>query len=270
MVQDVENFLVQFSGLIDDVKHNKSDFVSKQALKNEISDTCKVWLNKISNGLRTAENVIETEINDIDSVFEKALELSSASNRKTTYVNLFSSTHKRIQRNILIPLIRASRTTPPVWQGIATKISNVVSGEEKIYYDEASTAARAGCYKAAIVMAGCAFIDRLHNLVVKRGLSQFNRTSRQLKATRKGFYAKFNKEFSLKFENELQEIFDRDLVIVISAMVVLDLNQTREILHLLDTRNNCAHPSQYVADELVYANFLNEVYNLILNNPKIL
>ena len=118
-------------------------------------------------------------------------------------------------------------------------------------------------------MVWCAVIDRLRKLVEKIGLDVFNKTSRQLKAKKKGFYKRFSKEFTLSLRNELQEIFDRDLIIVISAMVDLDFNEVRAIFHLFDTRNNCAHPSNYIMDEFAYINYLNEVLKLVLDNSKL-
>jgi hypothetical protein len=269
MVEDVENFLVSLSGLVDEIKRNKAELVSKQGLTTNVGSTCKLWLNRISNSLRAGGGVEEPEINGIDAIFEKLLQLSSSPNRKSTYIKDLNLARKIIQKAVLIPLIKANRTSPPIWQGVASKITAHTSAEEKLYYDEAFAAAKAGCFKAAVVMTGCAIVDRLRKLVLKKGLPQFNKTSRQLKAATKGYYSKFNKEFDLKIENELQEVFDKDLVIVVSGMVALDLNQTKEILHLLETRNNCAHPSAYIADELAYAHFLNEANNLILSNPKL-
>lgn len=269
MVQEIENFIERLGNLVSKIKQNKSTFISRKVLKDEINSVSSVWLRRISTGLRTESSLEEEEVNKVDATIESILELTVGNNRKSSYLNFLNPLSKNLQKNILIPLIRTNRSSAPMWEGTANKILKIiVSGEEKSYYEESFRAARTNCYKAAIVMTGCAIIDRIRRLIISKGLPAFNQVSKKLKNTKTGFYSRYNSEYNIKLENELQDVFDTNLVTVLSGMVSLDLNQLKAILNLLGTRNSCAHPSAYVVEEITYAFFLNEVYNLILNNPK--
>jgi hypothetical protein len=269
MIREIEEFSVEVSDLLAAIRANRAAFVSKKSLRSTVCQISKKWLQSISPHLRASSRPHDEAINRLDAAFEKLLELSNSTNRKTTYVNILKRVPKDVQRDILIPLIKTTPTTS-ILDGVAARVLSLIrSAEEKQYLDEAFRAAKAGCFRAATVMSWCAAVDRLHAFVRGKGLHTFNQTSQQLKAINTGFYKKFTKSFSLTLENELQEVFDKDLIIVISGMVLLDLNQTAGLLRLFDIRNSCAHASAYTIDELPFANFLNEICNLILENPKL-
>lgn len=269
MIGPVEEFSEELADLLAAIKANKSLLISKQGLRKRVSQVSMKWLGKISPRLRANPNLEDAMISKVDAAFEKALELSTSKNRKTTYAQVLNQLPKEIQRDILIPLIKTTPTTS-LLDGIAAKAFSLTkSEEEKQLFDEAFRAARAGCFKAATVMSWCAAIDRLRSFVKAQGLHKFNQTSQKLKNINTGFYKRFSKSFNLTLENELQEVFDKDLIIVLSGMVSLDLNQTSGLLRLFDIRNSCAHPSTYTMDELSFASFVNEILNLILSNPKL-
>lgn len=270
IIEELETYLTYVDDVVNLVRGNKSPFIAAKSLRTRINDLARHWFEEFSTNIRKETTVSDEIVNKIDAAMEKAIQMASGNNRKNSYVTLLVPLRKAIQRDVLIPVIRSGRTSSVIWEGVAQKILvRITSIEERQYYEEAFKAARNQCYKAATVMAGCAVIDRLRQLVVKKGLPAFNSTSKKLKLMQSGFYKRFNKEFNIKIENELQEVFERDLAIVISGMVALDLNQLQAIFHLFDVRNSCAHPSASIMDELSFAHFLNEIYNLVLNNTKL-
>lgn len=270
MIEQLERFLSSLAELQEAIKKNKSDFVSRSTLRDQVKTCSKFWLGKLSTQIRGESLVDDQIINTIDEKFERLLELTASNNRKKSYSNLLNTLPKEIQKEVLVPIIKKSRASQsPLINGILSKIySNVSSEDEKNYFEEAARAAANKCYKAATVMVWCAVIDRLRGVVENLGLKNFNKASKQLKAKKTGHYKHFSKEFSLTQTNELPEVFDKDLITVLSAMVNLDLNELKAILYLFDARNHCAHPSSYIMDELAYINYLNEVLKLILTNPK--
>ncbi len=272
MVEQLERFLSSLAELQEAIKKNKSDFISRSALRGSVADCGKFWLGKLSTQIR-GEGLIDDQIlNAIDEKIEKLLELTSNNNRKNSYLGLLNALPKEIQKGVLVPIIKKTKTAQnPLAASILSKIySSLSSDEERKYFEEAARAAASECYKAATVMVWCAAIDRLRKVVEKLGLKNFNKTSKQLKARKTGYYKRFSKEFDISQTNELPEVFDKDLITVLSAMVNLDLNELAAIIHLFDVRNHCAHPSSYVMDELAYINYLNEVLKLVLSNPKFL
>lgn len=270
MVEQLERFLSSLAELQEATKKNKSAFISRSALRNQVTACCKSWLSKLSTQIRGDGFIDDQILNSIDEKFEKLLELAGSNNRKNSYASLLNILPKDIQKGVLVPLIKKAKTTQnPLATAILAKIySNLSFEDEKKYFEEAARAASAECYKAATVMVWCAAIDRLRKIVDGLGLKNFNKKSKELKARKTGYYKHFSKEFNLIQTNELPEVFDRDLITVLSAMVNLDLNELKAILHLFDVRNHCAHPSSNTMDELAYINYLNEVLKLILANPK--
>lgn len=270
MVEQLELFLSSLAELQEVIKKNKSAFISRSALKNQAKNCCKFWLGKLSTQMRGDGFIDDQILNTIDEKFEKLLDLAENNNRKNSYKTLLSILSKEIQKTVLVPLIKRARTTQnPLAATILSKIySSISSDDEKKYFEEAARAASSECYKAATVMVWCAVIDRLHKVVEKLGLNNFNKESKKLKARKTGHYKYFSKEFNLVQTNELQEVFDKDLITVLSAMVNLDLNELKAIIYLFDIRNHCAHPSSYIMDELAYINYINEVLKLVLANPK--
>lgn len=268
MIQEIEKYSVELDHLVADIKKGTSDFVSKAPLRTKIADAGKRWL-LLSTRLRGETDLPEDKVGAIDAAIEKVVELSANTNRKSTYVKVLTPLKKALQMDILVPLIRAGKTTRAIWTGPSALILNRAgSPEERAFYEEAFTCALHGCYKAATVMVTCGLIDRLRAFVVRRGLPAFNTMSANLKARTTGFYKTFNKDQNLTSENELQQVPEKDLIIIISGMVDLDLNQLNAIIKLLDSRNSCAHPSAYVMDELSFAHFLNEAHKLVLDNAK--
>lgn len=271
MIEQLESLLSSLAELQESIRKNKSAFVSRSALKDSAKATCKQWLGRISTQIRSEESVSDQTLNEIDQQFEKILDLANGNNRKNSYISILRPLLKQIQQEILVPIIKRSNSAAnPLLIGILAKIYSLVSSqEEKDYFEESARAASTNCHKAATVMAWCASIDRLRKVVESHGLKSFNKMSKKLKAKTTGYYKSFSRDFNLTQTNELQEVSDRDLIIVLSGIVNLDLNEIKAILHLAEVRNHCAHPSSYVMDELAYTNYLNETLKLLLTNPKL-
>jgi hypothetical protein len=270
MVKETERFIVQLSELATRVRANSSEYVSKQGLRRKLTSISMRWLQELSPHIRANGRVQDSVVNEVDSTFEKILMLSGSSNRKASYVKHLRDATQVLQQSVLVPLIKSTPTTS-LLDGIAAKVlAQNLSVEQKSYLEEAFTSARAGCFKAATVMTWCAAIDRLRSFVLVKGLDVFSQTSVALRQNNNGFYRHFKSDVNITMENELQEIFDRNLIIIISGMNnALDINQARALLNLFDKRNSSAHPSANVVDELAYAGFLSELNTLVFANPKL-
>ncbi|MFZ2039022.1 MAG: hypothetical protein WAV11_03760 [Minisyncoccia bacterium] len=270
IIEELENFISDVVNIQELIKRNSSLIIAKSDIKQKVLALSKVWLHNLSTKIRGSNLVDDQVINVIDSEIEKLLEISSANNRKTSYIKILKELPKNIQKTILVPLIRKTNSNQnSLAQAILNKIYAVISDpDEKSYFEEATKVASCQCYRAATVIVWCAVIDRFQKIIEKKGLDEFNKTSKILNAKKSGFYKRFSKEFNVTISNELQEIFDRDLIYVLSAMFNIDINEITAILRLFETRNYAAHPSDYKIDELVYTNFLNEVFKLVISNPK--
>jgi hypothetical protein len=270
MIKETERFIVQLSELLLLIRANRSEFVSKQNLRHKLTAVSKKWLQELTPHIRASGKIADAVVNELDSTFERILSLAGSNNRKKSYVKHLKDATQVLQQSVLVPLIKSTPTTS-LLDGITAKVlAQNLSAEQKNYLKEAFVAARAGCFKAATVMTWCAIIDRLRSFVLSKGLGVYSQTSTALKQNGTGFYKYFKNEVNITMENELQEIFDRNLIIVISGMNnALDINQAKALLGLFDKRNSSAHPSATVVDELAFASFLNELNALVFTNPKL-
>jgi len=204
MIEQLERFLSSLVELQEALKKNKSDFVSRSTLRDQVKTCCKFWLGKLSTQIRGEGLIDDQIINSIDEKLERLLELTASNNRKKSYSNLLNILPKEIQKEVLVPIIKKAKTSQnPLASAILLKIySNLSSEDEKKYFEEAARAAANECYKAATVMVWCAVIDRLRRVVEGLGLKEFNKTSKQLKTRKAGYYKYFSKEFNLTQTNE--------------------------------------------------------------------
>lgn len=269
MIEKLESFLALLSEITDALRVSRAERIS-QSLKTRISDAGRLWLNTISTLLRGDGKMADDIVNQVDSEMERLYTIVDATPRRASYIRTLRTLRNEIQANILIPLIREGRSAPNLVSPLRTKILALPLGPaEKSYYEEAFKAAEAGCYKAAIVMIWCGVIFRLQTRIHTEGLAAFNAASIKAHSINSGPYRYFNKDFNLIQENELQLIADKDLIIVLSCILNLDVGIVEALIKTLEIRNNCGHPSGYSVEEIHFAHFVTEAYNLVLNNPSI-
>ena len=123
MVEQLERFLSSLAELQEAIKKNKSVFISRSALRNQVTTCCKSWLSKLSTQIRGDGFIDDQVLNPIDEKFEKLLELASNNNRKNSYAGLLNILPKDIQKGVLVPLIKKAKTSQnPLATAILAKI----------------------------------------------------------------------------------------------------------------------------------------------------
>lgn len=268
MIEKLEKLLQSLADLVESTKKSKVERVPS-TLKTKISEVGRIWLHEVSATIRSEGKLADEVINQMDSKMEALYGITETSPRRTSTLNLLRQLHKSLQSDILVPLIKAGRASPSLVTAVRAKVLAItLSDDEKSYYDEAFKAAATECYKAAIVMIWCAAVARIHTKIYKEGLKTFNKASQAAKSINNGPWKYFNKEFSLGQQNELPLISEKDLILTASCMVNLEVGQTEALLKILETRNNCGHPSGYSVEEIHFVHFVTEVLNLVLNNKK--
>lgn len=100
------------------------------------------------------------------------------------------------------------------------------------------------------------------------GLGKFNATSVQLKSQDSGRFKRFTKEFKVTTLNELQEVFDTDLIWVLEGMELIDANQGDRLRTCFQYRNQSAHPGEAPINDLHLNAFFSDVVEIVLKNPK--
>jgi hypothetical protein len=147
-------------------------------------------------------------------------------------------------------------------------IPTLPNPDESQYLKEAIECAGAHHYRAAIVMGWCCAIDRIHRKIMTVGFQSFNSASLTLKNQHVGKFKHWNKEFNVSTISELQQVFDRDLLVVLQGMGLLDANQAERLETCFQYRCHSAHPGEAPIDEPHVIAFFGDITTIILQNPK--
>jgi len=99
---------------------------------------------------------------------------------------------------------------------------------ERAYFEEAARCYHIGAYRAAVILS---WIVTARNLEKK--LEQL--------ATEDGEARRYWTKIDTKKRNE--QAYEEDLIDAFRALGILDEQETKELKHIRDTRNWCAHPT---------------------------
>ena len=117
-------------------------------------------------------------------------------------------------------------------------------------------------------MGWCAAMDHVQKKLLMLGLDKFNATSSSLKKQESGRFKRFTKEYKVTTLNELQEVFDNDVIWILEGMQLLDANQGDRLRTCFQYRNQSAHPGEAPIADPHLAAFFTDVVEIILANSK--
>lgn len=172
-------------------------------------------------------------------------------------------------KNFKDDLVLAIQQSPGVSGGdqLRVLVAQVPETDVSAYLSEAVASAEAGYLRAAIVMGWCAAVDRIQKKLLAIGLDKFNKASAQMKRQTAGRFKRFNKQFSVATLNELQEVFDGDLLLVLEGMQMIDSNQGDRLRSLFQYRNQSAHPGSAPIGEVHVTAFFSDIVEIVLAGP---
>lgn len=147
-------------------------------------------------------------------------------------------------------------------------IPTLSNPSESDYLQEAIDCADAGYTRAAIVLGWCAAIDKIQKKILGIGFDKFNAASLDAKARTTGVFKNWNKGVQANSLSELQSIFDKDLIIVLEAMELLNGNQADRLRVCFQYRNQSAHPGDAPIEEPHLVAFFTDINSIVLQNPK--
>jgi hypothetical protein len=87
-----------------------------------------------------------------------------------------------------------------------------------------------------------------------------------VKAQTSGKHRNWNKQFSVTL-GDLQAIFDRDLIVVIEAMELIDSNQADRLTADFKYRNQSAHPGLAPVEDPHLVAFFSDICSIVLLGP---
>jgi len=150
------------------------------------------------------------------------------------------------------------RDLPPEILTDWDNILKEVSENEREYLEEAMKCANHKCYRASIVLAWCATIDRIERVIVRRGLDKFNE--------------KFQRRFKRSGPRNLTElrlnVGDSEKLWVLMDMGLLTQEEENDLYACFKTRNNCAHPGERKISLKKLNSFYDDIRTIIFENDK--
>jgi len=134
---------------------------------------------------------------------------------------------------------------------LVLKIPNQI---ERAYFEEAARCYHIGAYRAAVILS---WIVTARNLEKK--LEQL--------ATEDGEARRYWTKIDTKKRNE--QAYEEDLIDAFRALGILDEQETKELKHIRDTRNWCAHPTNYELKAEKVRHCLRSAVELALSRPPV-
>jgi len=267
-VRSLEALKERLLTLRSNVKASNSERIARKAIRSEADQIASDWVEKFRSPLEHKFKLDKLVIEEIAEHMKRLHVLSRPNNLKSSYLDCVGSILKGFDDKFILPLKQAA-SEPESLLELGKLIPGLADANESSYLKEAIACAQAGHSRAAIVMGWCAAIDRIQRKVMQLGFSQFNATSTAVKNQTSGKYKRWNKEFNITTQGELQEVFDTDLIIIVENMGLIDGNESQR---LLDTcfqyRNHSAHPGQAPIEPAHVVSFFTDITKIVLTNPK--
>jgi hypothetical protein len=263
-LQSTEDRLRQLRSVL---KKSTTKAVSKKEFRDEAEALANRWVEELRSPLEHKFKLPADIIAKYATGFRQLHILSRPSNLVTSYVKCLDTLLRQFKNDLVLPVQQSPE--PPSSKG---QLKLIVSklGEEDVsdYLAEAIACADNDYNRASIVMGWCATIDHIQKKLVMIGLDKFNAMSTELKKQTSGRFKRFNKEFHVTTINELQEVFDTDLLWVLEGMQLIDSNQGDRLRTCFQYRNQSAHPGEAPIGEVHINAFFNDIIEIVLANEK--
>ena len=194
---------------------------------------------------------------------KKAVTSKTALAKKESQVEIFSYKKIRVTKKQLTSIedIRANYE----------KIGTSYSEEENEYIAEALFCLEKHCFKAATLMIWSSGISRILNYIGSN-LADFNKATTNMIANPTNVYKYIAKNF-MKGAGSVDDIRlnsnDRHVISFIYFKNFITETQCKKLFSDYSTRCDCAHPTDIKISPNQAISIFENIYDLILNNPKI-
>ena len=275
----VEECLEKAKAFYDNIKLQKKRIdsgsttqITNQEEKEEINQIVSCWFSTFSKTLGSFG--IHTDILEkYNTAFKSILRLSSGNNRRSSYQRQFRIVSNSFNEEIIIFLqtdaILPEDTDNKVFDaGVMKLLDKIADAQENEYLREAIGCWEHGFLKAAVVLAWCAAVDRMHRKIEQIGFDKFNATSAKMKAENSGRFKRFSKEYSIQSVSELRTVFDSDLLWVLEGMQLIDINEKTRLTSCFDMRCHSGHPGDAPITKYNVLSCFSDIIEIVIANPK--
>jgi len=265
ILSHLQKFKSDLTKLRKEVNALKSKTVSRNAIRQLADKIATDWVEELRSPLEHKLKLSNDVIQGTSEQMKRLHVLSRPNNLKSSYLETISAVLTTFDDKFILPIKQTSLNIESAFdlQKIIPTLSNP---DESDYLQEAINCANAGYIRAAIVLGWCAAIDKIQKKIIKLGLDNFNKTSSKLKAQTSGKFRNWNKEFSITTVSELQTVFDKDLIVMLEGMGLIEGNQADRLNTCFQYRNQSAHPGDAPIEEPHLVAFFTDINSIVLQN----
>jgi len=265
---ELSNFEVELRRLRKSIALLPGDRVGKLELRMKAEQLASDWVEKLRSPLEHKFKLSNEVIQATSDSMKRLHVLSRPNNRKTSYLEALDAILDRFKDKFVLPIQQTSTHVESVFD-LQKLVKGLTNADESEYLQEAIDCANDSYKRASVVIGWCAVVDKIQKKLLAEGLNKFNATSARLKSQTSGRFKWFNKQFNVSSLNELQEIFDTDLITICEGMGLLDSNQADRLKQVdFQYRNHSAHPGQAPIEDPHIVAFFTDINEIILTNPK--
>lgn len=243
----------------------KVETVNKVSHRNLAIKVADNWVEKLRSPLEHRFNLPKETISQTSDLIKQLHILSRPSNHKSSYLKVLTPLISKFKDKFTLPVQQTNLSIEKVLD-LRNLIVESDNPEESEYLEEAIMCAEQGFIRASLVMGWCAAIDRIQKKIESTGFSKFNDASIIMK-NKGGQFKRWNKEYKLKTLTDLQDgVFDKDLLVVLVGLDLLDSNQYKRMLVNYGYRCDCAHPSSAPIEEEHLIAYYKDLKEIIFSN----
>ncbi len=266
VINDLKELLADLKELRKIIKDEEGERISKQNLRSRAEGLANSWFSGILTRLSKNEVITKEIIEKYSNSFGRLLKLAAPANRKSSYLETLDLLIKGFKEELIMPL--STHPDSKVPKGFEEIFENIKDIPEMDYLKEALGCAENGFNRAAAVLGWSAVVFRIHRVIEKEGFVKFNDASVRISALNQGRFKRFNKTFRIHDANDLNEVFDTDLLWVIEGMNLIDMNEHTRLRGCFDLRCQGAHPGNAPITDYNLLSFFSDVNEIIFKNAR--
>ena len=271
LVEKLKEFLISCYDLRKKISEIETVQVTNKELRGLVEQLSIKWFDNYSatlNQFGLDKDVLEK----YNKLFKNLLKLSGKNNRTTSFVTNFNTICKSFREDVIIFMQIDARSPEIITENefnneVSSMLAKVPDKDENEYLKEALGCWKNDYMKAAVVLAWCAAIDRIHRVIEKKSFKYFNETSEEMKAQKKGRFKKFNKNQNVQSISDLRRVFDSDILWILEGMKMIDSNQKTRLSSCFDMRCHSGHPGSAPITKYNVLSCFSDIIEIILANP---
>jgi hypothetical protein len=265
-LDDLKGSFEELKRLRSDVKKETCDRINRRDLRDRAEGLASEYFSNIKPFLEKRIYIEKELINQYTQTFERLLKLISRNNRKSSYSDVLDQLIAKYKEDLIIPV--STHPEEKVEKGFISLFGELAQFPEKEYLTEAIGCAENGFTRAAVVLGWSAAVYRFHSVIEKIGFSTFNSLSARICGESQGRFKRFSKAFNIRDRNEMNEVFDTDLLWVMEGMGLIDMNDHTRLRSCFDLRCQGAHPCNAPFTDYNLLSFFSDIREIVFNNSK--